>query len=870
MAHPGYVSAVYIDDRVQTERWVRRRSLDLTADPFAGAPDETATLKESVELLLGVCHQIYLCRSAKSFLATLADLNEQNENGSHCAPIFAFVDVVFDPEAPAGHGLQPRDSIASSHPASADAEDIHGVQLLAHVASDLQIQEDAKLTIPVAILRPAHHAVSKTSSTPHLHDCGKWTACMEAALARCVDAGAVDVLKHPVDRSRVQALTVHAYRVRRAAQKERNRFMGIKKSRKQSWVGVDSEPYAYLREAMVSKLMKSICNPEDVIDEFQDRELHVSDERRLLIDRKLGDWDFSAHDFSDDELMYAACAMLKHAMSVPEVAPWRLTDGELRIFLLASRAAYNSFVLYHNFRHAVDVLQSVFSMLLHIGALPPYGCIPSAPVSPSPIASLLTSFDALALLISAIGHDVGHPGVNNLFLTKLNAPLAQLYNDNSVLEAFHCAAFSQILRRHWPAAFRDTRLRKLLISSILATDMGVHFKFIERMAELQKKYRESSNVSDWSAQDQDNYRTLLCGLLIKCADISNVSRPWQIAERWTNILQEEFARQGEMEKEVGMETALFGGPPELGNLLKLATGQISFMAVFALPLFEGVAELCPQLSFAVQQIQSNRSIWQDLADREKRRSRPRDSRSSRPVSPEAGKHHAGPNKITIMVDESANKQGSPRRSLENGSSPQPSTGRVHPFSSRDSLPSIPRGGSLERRTQSASTDTRTVGTPASPVTKATSVVSLDDDSDDDAGDDEGCVFSSHSEVETSVDVSRPPSSDVYVVRGGQHGGGGGTSAYDGLATRRIDDDVTKSYHVMTAFVSSGLSSAGSSPVENDKSHIGREAATTTTTTTTRRARSTERAVSVARGLTRKKSRLRLAFWRRRPPTQMSN
>lgn len=161
-------------------------------------------------------------------------------------------------------------------------------------------------------------------------------------------------------------------------------------------------------------------------------------------------------------------------------------------------------------------------MLLHIGALPPYECIPSTPVSASPIASLLTPFDCLALLISAIGHDVGHPGVNNVFLIKLNAPLAQLYNDNSVLEAFHCAAFSQILRRYWPAAFKDTRMRKLLISSILATDMGVHFKFIERMAELQKKYRESGNVSDWSAQDQENYRTLLCGLLIKCADISNV------------------------------------------------------------------------------------------------------------------------------------------------------------------------------------------------------------------------------------------------------------------------------------------------------------------------------------------------------------
>jgi 3',5'-cyclic-nucleotide phosphodiesterase len=191
---------------------------------------------------------------------------------------------------------------------------------------------------------------------------------------------------------------------------------------------------------------------------------------------------------------------------------------------LASRAAYNSFVLYHNFRHAVDVLQSVFSMLLHIGALPPYPRSPLPPFSKSPIASLLTPFDAISLLISAIGHDVGHPGVNNVFLVKLNAPLAQLYNDSSVLEAFHCAAFSQILRRHWPAAFRSTSLRKLLISSILATDMGVHFKFMGRMEDLRKKYHKDEQVENWDPQDLDTYKALLCGLIIKCADISNVVR----------------------------------------------------------------------------------------------------------------------------------------------------------------------------------------------------------------------------------------------------------------------------------------------------------------------------------------------------------
>jgi hypothetical protein len=138
------------------------------------------------------------------------------------------------------------------------------------------------------------------------------------------------------------------------------------------------------------------------------------------------------------------------------------------------------------------------------------------------VANLLKPFDALTLLISAIGHDVGHPGVNNMFLVKLNAPLAQLYNDQSVLEAFHCAAYSQILRRHWPVAFNDKALRKLMISSILATDMGVHSEYMQQLGHLQEKIHESKTTDGWSPKDLEMYRVLLCGLLIKCADISNV------------------------------------------------------------------------------------------------------------------------------------------------------------------------------------------------------------------------------------------------------------------------------------------------------------------------------------------------------------
>lgn len=199
-------------------------------------------------------------------------------------------------------------------------------------------------------------------------------------------------------------------------------------------------------------------------------------------------------------------------------------SDQLISFLVTCRAAYNEFVPYHNFRHVVDVLQATFNFLVHIGALPNYPSSnsPTTQAEKSPIATLLTPFDALTLLITAIGHDVGHPGVNNGFLATLNAPLAQLYNDRSVLESFHCAAYSQILRRYWPAAFEDGKMRNLMISSILATDMGLHFDYMKKLGDVQAKLHERNSTDGWNERQLEEQKALACALLIKCADISNV------------------------------------------------------------------------------------------------------------------------------------------------------------------------------------------------------------------------------------------------------------------------------------------------------------------------------------------------------------
>ena len=149
------------------------------------------------------------------------------------------------------------------------------------------------------------------------------------------------------------------------------------------------------------------------------------------------------------------------------------------------------------------------------------------------MAALLQPSHALTLLISAIGHDVGHPGVNNSFLVTLNAPLAQLYNDRSVLESFHCAAYSQLLRRYWPVAFSDIAMRKLLIDIILATDMGLHVQYMTQIGNLEEKFDHNGRTTDgWKDKTLEEYRGLLCCVLIKCADICNV-----VCDHASNVTQ---------------------------------------------------------------------------------------------------------------------------------------------------------------------------------------------------------------------------------------------------------------------------------------------------------------------------------------------
>jgi hypothetical protein len=462
--------------------------------------------------------------------------------------------------------------------------------------------------------------------------------------------GAVDVIVSPLTAKCVTSLEICIYRAYKEAVHEQQMMMQVRRGRQRSWVGVnEGKPYAYLREAMVSGLMKHICRSGESDDRVSNVQLNVSSERRAEIGVAVGQWSFNAHGFTDDELIIAAMIMFKHALDMPELENWRIPSDQMRNFLVACRGAYNNFVPYHNFRHVVDVLQATFHFLVRIGALAPY-TDHSEPErqqpEKSPMVSLLEPFEALTLLITAIGHDVGHPGVNNGFLVTLNAPLAQLYNDRSVLESFHCAAYSQILRRYWPSAFEDTKMRNLMISSILATDMGLHFDYMKKLENTQRKLAENNSADGWNGRMREEQKSLACSLLIKCADISNVARKHNVALGWMHILADEFARQASMEADLDIPSSLLAEPKK--DILALSKAQLGFMNLFAIPLFQGVTDVMPAMQYTVDELESNRGLFENKIREE-----------GRLVPHPYGLHDATPSPRTrsiICADDSASHQ----------------------------------------------------------------------------------------------------------------------------------------------------------------------------------------------------------------------
>ena len=247
---------------------------------------------------------------------------------------------------------------------------------------------------------------------------------------------------------------------------------------------------------------------------------------------------------------------------------------------------------YHNSMHAADVLHVCHYILTKGGMIKKLR---------------MRDEDTLAALVAAAIHDFDHPGINNSFHVRAQTYLATLYNDRSVLENRHASAIFELMKLpkfNFLAALSDDQrrdVRDTIIEMVLATDMGLHAKFVNQW---KRRIAENHDL-----EKKDDMRLALA-MALKMADISNCGRPHEIYMRWGAKISDEFYMQGDREKNFGLTISPFMDRSQPG----VSKSQISFMNFVVVPMFESISEFLPDMHFSVDHTEQNKSYWMEHQD----------------------------------------------------------------------------------------------------------------------------------------------------------------------------------------------------------------------------------------------------------------
>lgn len=186
-----------------------------------------------------------------------------------------------------------------------------------------------------------------------------------------------------------------------------------------------------------------------------------------------------------------------------------IENSTLNRFLTTVESDYNKQNFYHNSLHAADVTASLV-FLIHQGL---------------GICGSIVDVEIFALVVAALCHDIGHPGVNNSYLIATNDPLAIRYNDQSVLEHMHASRVFKILSQNATKIIKNLskpdfqRFRKIVIFSILSTDLSVHF---DKLNEFK------SQIENFQSLEDEKFRMQAIQICLKCADIGHGAKELEI------------------------------------------------------------------------------------------------------------------------------------------------------------------------------------------------------------------------------------------------------------------------------------------------------------------------------------------------------
>jgi hypothetical protein len=281
-------------------------------------------------------------------------------------------------------------------------------------------------------------------------------------------------------------------------------------------------------------------------------------------------------------------------------------------FIFATANGYHRENPYHTDLHAADMVQTILLYTI-------YGNLQKL--------LDLHDIDLLSIFIAASIHDLGHPGYTNNFLINTKNDLAIKYNDQSVLENYHVSEGFNIMLKKKNCNILESLpnddykiCRKRIIQCVLATDMTQHNKLFQFLKLKIKTFGIKNGENfDKIFEGLDpiisyNLKQEFLNIIIHSADVSNPTKPLNIYTQWAKRCVDEFFKQGDMEKKLGL-TVSFNCDRET---VLLSQSQVGFIDVIVFPLFTALVECFENLSFTIDNLTKNEEYYKGVKEKEEK------------------------------------------------------------------------------------------------------------------------------------------------------------------------------------------------------------------------------------------------------------
>eukprot|EP00920_Eleutheroschizon_duboscqi_P042087 GHVT01100807.1.p1 GENE.GHVT01100807.1~~GHVT01100807.1.p1 ORF type:complete len:1042 (-),score=104.53 GHVT01100807.1:715-3840(-) len=254
--------------------------------------------------------------------------------------------------------------------------------------------------------------------------------------------------------------------------------------------------------------------------------------------RQIDDWNFDALHAADVCDAYLLPVVLTKCIAqYAVVKEYRLDFEKLYCFVSAVQASFPQDAVFHNAAHTADVLQAMHFFF-----------------SRGRLSNCLTDLDILLGFLAGLICHYQHPGVKNAFLVRSRHAWALRYNDVAVIQNHSVASacilmvkpetnfLGETLRPHWPG------IRAWLASIILRQAPGTAAADVARL-----HAKTSTEFPSHLLED----RQLVLSTTLQAADVAFTYRPTPMYLRWKDKMMEEFYKQGEFEKELGLPLSPF-------------------------------------------------------------------------------------------------------------------------------------------------------------------------------------------------------------------------------------------------------------------------------------------------------------------------